>query len=247
MKLDRAPWCNSAGCEDGRDTPRRRKCLSGSPYERACHRRGRFLRPRTTGRRWAAERGLRRGRACGWPGRAAAAWLAVRHPQLRRGRGRCSRPRGTGCSYPISAASGRRAFSRPRRRATVSRRRWPSTPSRLMDALGIERAVVGRLRLGRAHRRHRRRAVAGALQGAGLGERLSDRQPGGRPVAASAGGRLQWWYQYYFATERGRAGYARYRREFAKLIWRTLRRSGPSTTRPSIAVRQPSTTQITST
>ena len=31
---------------------------------------------------------------------------------------------------------------------------------------------------------------------------------------------LQWWYQYYFATERGRAGYDKYRRDFAKLIWR---------------------------
>jgi pimeloyl-ACP methyl ester carboxylesterase len=30
---------------------------------------------------------------------------------------------------------------------------------------------------------------------------------------------LQWWYQYYFATERGRAGYAEYRHDFAKLIW----------------------------
>jgi pimeloyl-ACP methyl ester carboxylesterase len=30
---------------------------------------------------------------------------------------------------------------------------------------------------------------------------------------------LQWWYQYYFATERGRAGYERYRNDFAKLIW----------------------------
>jgi pimeloyl-ACP methyl ester carboxylesterase len=30
---------------------------------------------------------------------------------------------------------------------------------------------------------------------------------------------LQWWYQYYFATERGRAGYDKYRRDFAKLIW----------------------------
>jgi hypothetical protein len=30
---------------------------------------------------------------------------------------------------------------------------------------------------------------------------------------------LQWWYQYYFATERGRIGYDKYRREFAKLIW----------------------------
>jgi pimeloyl-ACP methyl ester carboxylesterase len=30
---------------------------------------------------------------------------------------------------------------------------------------------------------------------------------------------LQWWYQFYFATERGRAGYDKYRRDFAKLIW----------------------------
>lgn len=30
---------------------------------------------------------------------------------------------------------------------------------------------------------------------------------------------LDWWYQYYFATERGRAGYDKYRRDFAKLIW----------------------------
>jgi pimeloyl-ACP methyl ester carboxylesterase len=31
---------------------------------------------------------------------------------------------------------------------------------------------------------------------------------------------LAWWYQYYFATQRGRAGYYKYRREFNKLIWR---------------------------
>ncbi len=30
---------------------------------------------------------------------------------------------------------------------------------------------------------------------------------------------LQWWYQYYFATDRGRAGYDKYRHDFAKLIW----------------------------
>ena len=29
----------------------------------------------------------------------------------------------------------------------------------------------------------------------------------------------EWWYQYYFATERGRAGYDKYRHDFAKLIW----------------------------
>lgn len=32
---------------------------------------------------------------------------------------------------------------------------------------------------------------------------------------------LQWWYQYYFATERGRIGYDKNRRDFAKLIWQT--------------------------
>jgi pimeloyl-ACP methyl ester carboxylesterase len=30
---------------------------------------------------------------------------------------------------------------------------------------------------------------------------------------------LQWWYQFYFATARGQAGYDKYRHEFAKLIW----------------------------
>jgi pimeloyl-ACP methyl ester carboxylesterase len=30
---------------------------------------------------------------------------------------------------------------------------------------------------------------------------------------------LQWWYQYYFSTDRGRAGYDKYRHDFAKLIW----------------------------
>lgn len=30
---------------------------------------------------------------------------------------------------------------------------------------------------------------------------------------------LEWWYQFYFATDRGRAGYEKYRRDFARLIW----------------------------
>jgi pimeloyl-ACP methyl ester carboxylesterase len=30
---------------------------------------------------------------------------------------------------------------------------------------------------------------------------------------------LQWWYQYYFATKRGEAGYRKYTRDFARLIW----------------------------
>jgi pimeloyl-ACP methyl ester carboxylesterase len=48
-----------------------------------------------------------------------------------------------------------------------------------------------------------------------IGSREVNRQP--LPPAAE----LQWWYQYYFATERGRAGYERNRRAFAKLIWQT--------------------------
>jgi hypothetical protein len=36
------------------------------------------------------------------------------------------------------------------------------------------------------------------------------------PPAAELG----WWYQYYFATERGVLGYTRNRHDFAKLIWK---------------------------
>jgi len=48
---------------------------------------------------------------------------------------------------------------------------------------------------------------------------IGSQQAGKNPLPPEA--ELQWWYQYYFATERGRAGYERYRREFARLIWRT--------------------------
>jgi pimeloyl-ACP methyl ester carboxylesterase len=34
------------------------------------------------------------------------------------------------------------------------------------------------------------------------------------------GAEFEWWYQFYFSTERGRLGYEKYRREFSKLIWR---------------------------
>ncbi|MDT7805944.1 MAG: hypothetical protein QOI78_9377 [Actinomycetota bacterium] len=40
-----------------------------------------------------------------------------------------------------------------------------------------------------------------------------------QPLAPAA--ELGWWYQYYFATERGRAGYAANRHDFNKLIWKT--------------------------
>ena len=48
---------------------------------------------------------------------------------------------------------------------------------------------------------------------------IGSQEAGKLPLPPEA--ELQWWYQYYFATERGRAGYDKYRRDFAKLIWRT--------------------------
>jgi pimeloyl-ACP methyl ester carboxylesterase len=46
---------------------------------------------------------------------------------------------------------------------------------------------------------------------------ISSQKAGKVPLPPQA--ELQWWYQYYFATERGRAGYDKYRHDFAKLIW----------------------------
>jgi pimeloyl-ACP methyl ester carboxylesterase len=48
---------------------------------------------------------------------------------------------------------------------------------------------------------------------------IGSQESGKVPLPPSA--ELQWWYQYYFATERGREGYARYWRDFARLIWQT--------------------------
>jgi pimeloyl-ACP methyl ester carboxylesterase len=46
---------------------------------------------------------------------------------------------------------------------------------------------------------------------------IGNQQSGRMPLPPKA--ELQWWYQYYFATERGRDGYDKYRRDFSKLIW----------------------------
>jgi pimeloyl-ACP methyl ester carboxylesterase len=90
-----------------------------------------------------------------------------------------------------------------------------------LDALGIESAIVAGFDWGARtadivaaiwpERCNGLVSVSGYL----IGSQAAGKLP--LPPAAE----LQWWYQYYFATERGRAGYDRYRREFAKLIWRT--------------------------
>ena len=48
---------------------------------------------------------------------------------------------------------------------------------------------------------------------------IGSQQAGKMPLPPKA--ELEWWYQFYFATERGRAGYDKYRHDFAKLIWQT--------------------------
>jgi pimeloyl-ACP methyl ester carboxylesterase len=91
----------------------------------------------------------------------------------------------------------------------------------LMDALGIDRAIIAGCDWGArtagvmaALWPERCRAIV-SVSGYLIGSQQANQAP--LPPEAE----LQWWYQYYFATERGRAGYERYRRDFAKLIWRT--------------------------
>jgi len=89
----------------------------------------------------------------------------------------------------------------------------------LMDALRIEQAILGGFDWG---------ARAADIIAALFPERckalvsvsgylIGSQQAGQVPLPPQA--ELQWWYQYYFATERGRAGYEKYRHDFAKLIW----------------------------
>jgi pimeloyl-ACP methyl ester carboxylesterase len=47
---------------------------------------------------------------------------------------------------------------------------------------------------------------------------IGSQEAGRTPLPPTA--ELQWWYQFYFATDRGRAGYEKYRRDFSKLIWK---------------------------
>jgi pimeloyl-ACP methyl ester carboxylesterase len=91
----------------------------------------------------------------------------------------------------------------------------------LMDALGVDQAVVAGFDWGA-----RTADVMAALwpqRCSGLisvsGYLIGSQAAGKLPLPPAA--ELQWWYQYYFATERGRVGYEKYRHEFANLIWRT--------------------------
>jgi pimeloyl-ACP methyl ester carboxylesterase len=89
----------------------------------------------------------------------------------------------------------------------------------LMDALKIEKATFGAFDLGGRTANiisalwPERAKAAVSVSGYLIGSQAAGKLP--LPPAAE----LQWWYQFYFATERGRAGYDKNRREFTKLIW----------------------------
>ena len=90
----------------------------------------------------------------------------------------------------------------------------------LMDALGIDKAVVGGCDWGA-----RNACILAALWPERCkalvsvsGFLVSNVQAGPQPLAPAD--ELSWWYQFYFATERGRLGYAKNLKEFARLIWR---------------------------
>jgi len=89
----------------------------------------------------------------------------------------------------------------------------------LMDALKIQRAILAGFDWGA-----RTANILAALwpeRVKGLvsvsGYLIGNQQAGAVPLSPPA--ELQWWYQFYFATERGRLGYEQNRRAFAKLIW----------------------------
>ncbi len=91
----------------------------------------------------------------------------------------------------------------------------------LMDALGLSDAVIGGFDWGARTANviaalwpSRCRALV-SVSGYLIGNQRAGQEP--LPPAAE----LSWWYQFYFATDRGRAGYDRNRREFARLIWHT--------------------------
>jgi pimeloyl-ACP methyl ester carboxylesterase len=89
----------------------------------------------------------------------------------------------------------------------------------LMDALGIDGAVLAGFDWG-----GRSACIVAALWPVRCralvsvsGYLIGSQAAGQVPLPPQA--ELAWWYQFYFATDRGRAGYEKYRREFSRLIW----------------------------
>jgi pimeloyl-ACP methyl ester carboxylesterase len=133
---------------------------------------------------------------------------------------------------PALAAAGYRAVVPYLRGYGTTRFRSPATPRNgqqavlavdaiaLMDALHIDQAVLAGCDWGARTANivaalwpERCKALV-SVSGYLIGSREVNKMP--LPPKAE----LEWWYQFYFATERGKAGYEQYRRDFARLIWR---------------------------
>lgn len=91
----------------------------------------------------------------------------------------------------------------------------------LMDALKIDKAVIGGFDWGA-----RTANIMAALwperckaMVSVSGYLIGSQELNQKPLSPKA--ELSWWYQFYFATERGRLGYEANRKDFAKLIWQT--------------------------
>ena len=89
----------------------------------------------------------------------------------------------------------------------------------LMDALKIQKAILAGFDWGA-----RTANIIAALwperckaMVSVSGYLIGSQESGKVPLPPKA--ELEWWYQFYFATERGRAGYDKYRHDFSKLIW----------------------------
>jgi pimeloyl-ACP methyl ester carboxylesterase len=89
----------------------------------------------------------------------------------------------------------------------------------LMDALKIKKAIIAGFDWGArtadimaALWPERCKALVSVS-----GYLIGNQESGKMPLPPKA--ELEWWYQFYFATERGRDGYEKYRHDFAKLIW----------------------------
>ena len=89
----------------------------------------------------------------------------------------------------------------------------------LLDALKIEKAILGGFDWGA-----RTANIVAALwperckaMVSVSGYLIGNQAAGKIPLPPQA--ELQWWYQFYFATDRGRLGYEKYRHDFSKLIW----------------------------
>ncbi len=90
----------------------------------------------------------------------------------------------------------------------------------LMDALSIEKAIIAGFDWGA-----RTANIVAALWPARTkamvsvsGYLIGNPELNKMPLPPKA--ELEWWYQFYFATERGRAGYEKYTKDFARLIWK---------------------------